>query len=238
MTKQRSHTGTGALSTEHTGVLRPPAVSEGETTAVRLPCRRPGRAEGNRCQWHCPKSLPFARREVDELDPLVAEPLNLFELLAPPERDASLMEGRQIGALGRPAHVRLRPPLRRHKAALTAPHGQAHTPARPPCSRAQLPPCAASTHRSLFYRHGILHVIPEYGGAVPTLEDHAVLIPALRLLQPVAQIPLEEDRGGVTSVFIRETHCPSHCSRRWAHSGSSSLSHPSSQEAGQLLFTY
>lgn len=41
----------------------------------------------------------------------MAEPLNLLELLSTPERDASLVKGRQVGALGGPAHVRLRPAL-------------------------------------------------------------------------------------------------------------------------------
>lgn len=35
MTKRRSHTGTGALGTEHPGVLRPPVVSKGETAAKK-----------------------------------------------------------------------------------------------------------------------------------------------------------------------------------------------------------
>lgn len=44
---------------------------------------------------------------------------------------------------------------------------------------------AAATHRSLFNGHGVLDVVPEYGRAVSTLKNHAVLISALRLLEPV-----------------------------------------------------
>ena len=55
--------------------------------------------------------LPLTRREVNELNPLVAESLDLFELLSPPESYASLVERGQVGALGGPAHVGLRPSL-------------------------------------------------------------------------------------------------------------------------------
>jgi hypothetical protein len=54
---------------------------------------------------------PFARGEVNELDTQVTESLDLFEFLSPPQRDASLMEGGQVGALGGPAHIRLCPSL-------------------------------------------------------------------------------------------------------------------------------
>lgn len=58
-----------------------------------------------------PDRLPFAGREVNELNALVAEPLDLLEFLSPPESNASLVKGSQVGALGRPAHVGLRPSL-------------------------------------------------------------------------------------------------------------------------------
>lgn len=41
----------------------------------------------------------------------MAEPLNLLELLAAPQRNTTLVEGGQIGAFRRPAHVRLGPAL-------------------------------------------------------------------------------------------------------------------------------
>lgn len=55
--------------------------------------------------------LPFTWREVDEGNTLMAEPLNLLELLAAPQRNTTLVEGGQIGAFRRPAHVRLCPAL-------------------------------------------------------------------------------------------------------------------------------
>lgn len=55
--------------------------------------------------------LPFTWREVDEGHALMAEPLNLLELLAAPQRNTTLVEGGQIGAFRRPAHVRLGPAL-------------------------------------------------------------------------------------------------------------------------------
>ena len=45
----------------------------------------------------------------------MAEPLNLFELLAAPQRDASLVEGGEVGAFRRPANVSLCPALQTHK---------------------------------------------------------------------------------------------------------------------------
>lgn len=54
-------------------------------------------------------------------------------------------------------------------------------------------PCpAANTHRSLLDGDWVLHIIPEYGSAIPALEDHTVLISALSLFKPVAQVPLRE----------------------------------------------
>lgn len=54
-------------------------------------------------------------------------------------------------------------------------------------------PClAANTHRSLLDGDRVLHIIPEYGSAVPALEDHTVLISALCLFKPVAQVSLKE----------------------------------------------
>lgn len=44
----------------------------------------------------------------------MAEPLNLFELLTTPQCNATLVEGGEVGAFRRPAHVRLRPALREH----------------------------------------------------------------------------------------------------------------------------
>ena len=54
-------------------------------------------------------------------------------------------------------------------------------------------PCpAANTYRSLLDGDRVLQLIPEYGSAVPALEDHAVLISALSLFKPVAQVSLKE----------------------------------------------
>jgi hypothetical protein len=55
--------------------------------------------------------LPLAWREVNEGHSLVTEPLDLLELLTAPQRNAALMESGQVGAFGRPAHVRFRPAL-------------------------------------------------------------------------------------------------------------------------------
>lgn len=44
----------------------------------------------------------------------MAEPLNLFELLTTPQRNTALVEGGQVGAFRRPAHVRFRPALHEH----------------------------------------------------------------------------------------------------------------------------
>lgn len=55
--------------------------------------------------------LPFTWWEVNEGHTLMAEPLNLLELLAAPQRNTTLVEGGQIGAFRRPAHVRLGPAL-------------------------------------------------------------------------------------------------------------------------------
>lgn len=50
----------------------------------------------------------------------MAEPLNLFELLTTPQRNTTLVEGGQVGAFRRPAHVRLRPALHEDTTVLTA----------------------------------------------------------------------------------------------------------------------
>lgn len=55
--------------------------------------------------------VPLTGREIDELYPLMAEPLDLLELLTTPQSDASLVEGGQIGAFRRPPHICLGPAL-------------------------------------------------------------------------------------------------------------------------------
>lgn len=86
-----------------TTYLKHSAVSA-ERTQARIP------SEQGRCS-------PLTRREVDEGDALMAEPLNLFELLTTPQCNTPLVEGGQVGAFRRPAHVRLRPALHKHTAA-------------------------------------------------------------------------------------------------------------------------
>lgn len=44
----------------------------------------------------------------------MAEPLNLFEVLTTPQCNTTRMEGGEVGAFRRPAHVRLRPALHEH----------------------------------------------------------------------------------------------------------------------------
>lgn len=55
---------------------------------------------------------PLTRREVNQLHSLMAEPLNLLELLTTPQSNASLVECGQVGAFRRPAHVRFCPALK------------------------------------------------------------------------------------------------------------------------------
>lgn len=55
---------------------------------------------------------PLTRGEIDQLHSLMAEPLDLLELLAAPQRNASLMERGQVGAFRGPADVRFRPALK------------------------------------------------------------------------------------------------------------------------------
>lgn len=55
--------------------------------------------------------IPLAGREINELNPLMTEPLDLLELLTAPQSNASLMECGQVGAFWRPAHVCLGPAL-------------------------------------------------------------------------------------------------------------------------------
>ena len=61
-------------------------------------------------------------------------------------------------------------------------------------------PCpAANTYRSLLDGDRVLHIIPEYGSAVPALEDHAVLISALSLFKPVAQVSLKDNAWQISA---------------------------------------
>ena len=64
-------------------------------------------------------------------------------------------------------------------------------------------PCpAANAHRSLLDGDRVLHVIPEYGSAVPALGDHAVLVSALCLFKPVTQVPLKEPSAREGTRFL------------------------------------
>lgn len=45
----------------------------------------------------------------------MAEPLNLFELLAAPQCDSSLVERSQVGTFRRPSYVRLCPALHQNR---------------------------------------------------------------------------------------------------------------------------
>jgi len=56
----------------------------------------------------------------------MAEPLDLLELLAAPQCNATLVEGGQVGAFGRPAHVRLRPALRQENKNIISPQVKQH----------------------------------------------------------------------------------------------------------------
>ena len=69
-------------------------------------------AEKKRLSRQSGATIPFAGREVDELNPVVGETHDLLEVLAAPQRDAALVERREVRALGRPADVRLRPHLK------------------------------------------------------------------------------------------------------------------------------
>lgn len=57
--------------------------------------------------------LPLTWWEVDQGHALMAEPLDLLELLAAPQCNATLVEGGQVCSFGRPAHIRLCPALHR-----------------------------------------------------------------------------------------------------------------------------
>lgn len=49
----------------------------------------------------------------------MAKPLNLFEFLATPQGNATLVEGSQVGAFRRPTHICLRPALHEHTTVFT-----------------------------------------------------------------------------------------------------------------------
>lgn len=55
---------------------------------------------------------PLTRREVDQLHSLMAEPLNLLELLTTPQSNAPLVKRGQVRAFRRPAHVCFCPALK------------------------------------------------------------------------------------------------------------------------------
>lgn len=126
--------------------------------------------------------LPLTWWEVDERHTLMAEPLDLFELLPAPQGDASLMESSQVGAFRRPANVRLCPALHRNTktssllpAVSTFPHFLLVWPV---------------TYRSLFYQDRLFGIIWENGRPLSSFVDHTVLVTAVWVLNPMTHITL------------------------------------------------
>lgn len=55
------------------------------------------------------------------------------------------------------------------------------------------------THCSVLNLNRFLDIIPKNGGPVSWLKDHAILIPTVRIFQPVAQIPLKKNKRSLVS---------------------------------------
>lgn len=141
--------------------------------------------------------LPLTWWEVDEGHPLMAEPLNLLELLAAPQCNATLMEGGQVRAFRRPAHVRLCPALHQDTKTLLI------------CISVELYlihttlhfKVWAATYGSLFSCDRVLSIVVENGGPLSSFVDHTVLVTTVWVLNPVAHISLNRQTYRVSRSY-------------------------------------
>lgn len=131
-----------------------------------------------RCWWCC---LPLTWWEVDEGDTLMTKPLNLFEFLATPQGNATLVEGSQVGAFRRPTHIRLRPALHEHTTVFTYVFV---------CLFCFFKWAQRFTYGSFFNCDRVLGVIIKNCRPLTSFIDHAVLVTTVWILNPVAQISL------------------------------------------------
>lgn len=116
----------------------------------------------------------------------MAEPLNLFELLAAPQSNATLVECGQVGAFRRPAHVRLCPALHHNTEVFNVCHQ--------PLMTLNSTRSKQITYCSLFSCDWLLSIVRENGGPLSSFVDHAVLVTAIWVLNPMAHITLNEQR--------------------------------------------
>ncbi len=143
--------------------------------------------------------LPLTWREVDEGHTLMAEPLNLLELLAAPQCNATLVEGGQVGAFRRPAHVRLCPALHKVTKKLLV-----CKPATIVELNLMWPPSAlcfkvwSTTYSSLFSCDWIFSIVIENGSPLSSFIDHAVLVTTVWVLNPMAHISLNRQKYTVS----------------------------------------
>lgn len=151
--------------------------------------------------------LPLTWREVDEGHTLMAEPLNLLELLAAPQCNATLVEGGQVGAFGRPAHVRLCPALHQDTKKLLV-----CKPATTVELNLMRPPLAlrfkvsSTTYCSLFSCDRILSIVIENGSPLSSFVDHTVLVTTVRVLNPMAHISLNRQTCSVSGAHSILAH--------------------------------
>lgn len=139
--------------------------------------------------------LPLTWWEVDEWHALMAEPLNLFELLATPQCNATLMEGGQVGAFGRPAHIRLCPALQQNTKILLVCKPTNTVPII--FNR----PISPITYCSLFSCDWLFSIIGENGRPLSSFVDHTVLVTTVWVLNPMAHITLDRQTYWVNRSY-------------------------------------